>query len=30
MKSPKGDRLMQTMIDAKGKTATLEYQRIKQ
>ena len=30
VKSPQGDRLMQTMIDAKGKTATLEYQRIKQ
>jgi hypothetical protein len=30
VKSPKGDRLMQTMIDAKGNTATLEYQRIKQ
>ena len=30
VKSPKGDRLMQTMIDAKGNNATLEYQRIKQ
>jgi len=30
MKSPKGERLVQTMIDAKGNTATLEYQRIKQ
>ena len=30
VKSPKGDRLMQTMIDAKGNNSTLEYQRIKQ
>ena len=29
VKSPKGDRLMQTMIDAKGNNSTLEYQRIK-
>ena len=30
VKSPKGDRLMQSMIDAKGNNSTLEYQRIKQ
>ena len=30
VKSPKGDRLMQTMIDAKGNNSSLEYQRIKQ
>ena len=30
VKSPKGDRLMQTMIDAKGNNPTLENQRIKQ
>lgn len=29
LRSPKGDRMMQTMIDAKGNTATLEYQRVK-
>lgn len=29
VKSAKGDRLMQTMIDAKGNNSTLEYQRIK-
>ena len=29
VKSPKGDRLMQTMIDAKGNNSTLEYQLIK-
>jgi hypothetical protein len=29
VKSPKGDRLMQSMIDAKGNNSTLEYQRIK-
>lgn len=30
VKSPKGDRLMQTMVDAKGNTSILEYQRIKE
>lgn len=30
VKSPKGDRLIQTMIDAKGNNSSLEYQRIKQ
>lgn len=29
VKSPKGDRLMQTMVDAKGNNSTLEYQRIR-
>ena len=29
VKSPKGDRMIQTMIDAKGNNSTLEYQRIK-
>jgi hypothetical protein len=29
VRSAKGDRMVQTMVDAKGKTATLEYQRIK-
>jgi hypothetical protein len=29
VKGPKGDRMMQTMIDAKGNNSTLEYQRIK-
>lgn len=30
VKSPKGDRLIQTMNDAKGNNSSLEYQRIKQ
>ena len=30
VKSPKGDRMMQTMIDAKGNNSSLEYQRINQ
>lgn len=29
LKSSKGDRLVQTMVDARGNTSTLEYRRIK-